>query len=248
MITAPQPPAQTGTAPRDTIRLSLRELRELPYRAFRVAGASHGEALAAADATQHAELFAGTGLAAAVASCRRGWMSSELSVHRAQGPSGEHGFEVPTAQPLDPLQLGTALIDLASCAEVPGSVTVRTLPIGPAIDAPLRLAARRSGFLAFAARRSETGIELRLATPAGDLAAVEDGDPGRELGIGETLIATSTAAAHDLINGTALTSAAELHARRMAASSAGVHADTATWAELLAIASDFKQPDRENPA
>lgn len=237
-----------------TVRLSLRELRELPYRAFRVVGASHGEALAAAEAVQWAELVEGTGLERAAASCRNGWKSAGLEIRRVSDDASDHSetviFEVSSPN-VDLLQLGSALIDLASSADLPGAVRVSAQSLDAGVDVPLRVTAARTGRTAFAAQRSDEGTAVRLATPGGDfgLAAIDSAVHIEampvELSVGETVLATTNADATAVLGDSPLRSAVELAVQRKYAAVNGVEVDAEAWNEILRFASGYKQPNKE---
>lgn len=236
---------------RETVRLSLRELRELPYRALRVLGASHGEAQHIAEAVQVAELNDGSGLQALVASCRSGaWASEGLKVVRSE-TLGSLVFDVTGTQPIDLLQVGPGLVDLASCVERPCVVRLSASGLDATIDQLLLLAAVRTGLTVFAAQRTDDGVAIRAAAADGALGhGALDASTGADLlpvgpGSADTVIAVTDTAASALLRRGRLRTHAELAERRHEASRCGVHVAADAWAEVLRIASAYKQPDDE---
>lgn len=236
----------TATAP-GLVRLSLRELREIPYRAFRVAGASHGEALHAAEAVQFAEVNGEGGIAAAVSSATAGWAVDGLTPTRTRGPESIV-FDIGSAGPVDLLQMGAALVELASCTDLPATVRLRASEMNATIDHALCLAAVRTGRTAFAAQQAGSQVRVRAATPEGDLGQdLREGTEGLLEGLeeGGTVIATSRLAASALIRADTRRPAAAFALHRADAARNGVNVDDESWTAILRLASGYKQPDKE---
>lgn len=232
-----------------TIRLSLRELFEIPYRALRVAGASHGEAQDGAEAAQFAQIQDGTGLSSLIECCRDSWTEGPITLARTDLP-GALRFDIASSTVLPALRFGSALVDLATGAPSPATVHVRMTELNGCIDDPLLLGARRIGCAVFAAQRSGETMIIRWATATGDLgrARLDGGTSDDRLGLtvkdGWTQLGTRTPSG-EILDDPAVVSAARLAARRSEIARAGAEVDRGLWAEVTGLAKGFKQFDKD---
>lgn len=155
-----------------TVRVTIREIREYAYRSLIAAGASPGEAAAAADQVLHAELHAGDGLAGLVSDLARGpWPGSGLTCTRR--PAGPSVLEVDCGGRSGELRVGAPIVDLVCGEDGPATVAVTAgdVPVSSLLDRVLLTAAVTAGTSVVAMRAdSEGAYVVRLATPAGDLA------------------------------------------------------------------------------
>lgn len=239
-----------STMTESTIRLSLRELFEIPYRAFRVAGASHGEAQDSAEATQFAQVHYGTGLKSLIDICHEKWTKTPTALTRDQHP--EHlRFVVTSESALKTLHFGPALVDLATSADQPVVVDVRLAELDACIDNPLRLGARRADRTLFAAQRHDDALRIRWATPTGDLGRAEvdiaSAEARADLTVDNcrTHIGSRQESFLPFTTSAVITSAADLESRRAETALAGSEVDRELWAEINHLAQGFKQIDKE---
>lgn len=239
-----------STMTETTIRLSLRELFEIPYRALRVAGASHGEAQDSAEATQFAQVQDGTGLRSLIDICHERWTKTPITLMRDEHPEYLR-FDITSESSLRALHFGPALVDLATSAGPTVLVDVRLAELDAGIDNPLRLGARRSDRTLFAAQRHEKELRIRWATPTGDLGRAEidiesaESQAGLTVDNGRTRIGSRAEPFQSFTASAVVTSAAELEVRRAETALAGTEVDRGLWAEINALAGGFKQIDKE---
>lgn len=231
------------------IRLSLRELSEIPYRALRVSGASHGEAQEAAAAAQFAEVHEGDGLITTVSTVRRGWPSAGLTLARTDSEESVT-YVVSEIGTVSLLQTGMNLVDLASSTGRSTCVRVNTDGLDSSIDRPLLTSAVRSQRVLYAARSSEGQVRVRLATPHGDLArAVLDPESAtallKPITSHDTVIATLDSLPDSLLHTAQTHSREALRSQRVTAARTGVHVDQEIWDQLRETASEYQLPDRE---
>lgn len=188
-----------------TFRRSIREIREVAYRALVATGASHGEATAAAEAAQYAEVQHGTGVSALVEDLASGpWPQAGLSCTRSGSRT------IVTGDLSGPLRAGQLILDLTagvagSAASDRGSAddspVLHTVDCGPGLagsapdllEAPLIHAATISGRAILVIDRTERAFAVRCATPNGQLGA--DAAANRSLlGSEHSVLATFSAA------------------------------------------------------
>lgn len=239
-----------STMTESTIRLSLRELFEIPYRALRVAGASHGEAQDSAEATQFAQVHDGTGLKSLIDICHEKWTKTPITLTRDQHPDHLR-FVVTSESTLKTLHFGSALVDLATSAGPTVLVDVRLAELDACIDNPLRLGARRADRTLSAAQRHDNALRIRWATPTGDLGRAEldiesaEARSGLTVDNGRTLIGSQAEIFPPFTASAVITSAADLQTRRAETALAGTEVDRELWAEINHLAQGFKQIDNE---
>ncbi|GAA4083180.1 hypothetical protein GCM10023066_15000 [Nocardioides kongjuensis] len=154
----------TGPVSPSRVRVSLREVREVAYRALVAHGACPGRAPAAAEQVLEAELHHGAGLTGLLADLARGpWDGGGLDL-RADERGGRTLLRVDSPDAAAPLRVGQLVADLASAA---GTVHVPALrDDGPLAAAALIGAAAAGGHaLALVGSLAEAWI----ATPDGAL-------------------------------------------------------------------------------
>lgn len=160
---------ETPDDPAVRVRVSLREIREVAYRALVAHGACPGRAPAAADQVLEAELHHGAGLAGLLDDLARGpWDAGGLAVRRTTR-AGRELLEVDSPDAGSPLRVGQLVADLACAA---GAVAVPGLRrAGPLLAGALVSAASANG-VALAA--VDTGGEAWVATPEGAVVRERD--------------------------------------------------------------------------
>ncbi|WP_449278809.1 hypothetical protein [Leucobacter sp. GX24907] len=204
-----------------TFRRSIREIREVAYRALVATGASHGEATAAAEAAQYTEVQHGTGVSALVEDLASGpWPQTGLSSTRSGSQT------IVTGDLSGPLRAGQLILDLTaavaragvhnrgdSADETPDPRTpsintgpintgpINTVDCGPGLagsapellEAPLIRAAAITGQAILVVDRTERAFAVRCATPSGRLGADAAGHRSL-LGSEHSVLATLAAA------------------------------------------------------
>lgn len=240
-----------------TIRLSLREIRELPYRALRVAGLAHGEALAAAECVAFAELHRGDGLTQLAAACEGASdaATTPLAFDRADDAS-RTTYRVRAAAPLESLRHGVPLVELAVGAGRPCLVAAPPMPADSLLDLPLARAAASTGRAVAAVSRAGVAARVRIAWPdgalvAGDAEAVAPTGPIRDALTalaGDRFLLLVLGGPGSEVRRIAPSSGADRRTARAFAAAHGLEADAAAWARVLACAEAYKQPERPTEA
>lgn len=161
------------------LRRSIREIREVAYRAIVARGASHGEAVAAADAVQHAEVQHGTGVAALVADLASGpWPQAGLRLIRS-GSRAVASHADPGDPRSGPLRAGQSIIDCVAGAAAADGVEFAGGLAGTApelLESPLLDGAAASGRILVVIDRSDGAFAVRCAAPDGGLGSAPSAD------------------------------------------------------------------------
>ena len=231
-------------------RVSLREMREVSYRALRVLGASHGEAQEASEAVQFAELNEGIGLQSVLAIAAHGWADTTCEVTWFESEKTAV-VDLVSSQPLCLLAFAASAVELATCADRATAVRCEMNELNGLLDAHLRLGASRLDGAVYAARRCAGELSLRGATAAGDLVTMRgevadflDRLPV-ELNDGQTVVAVDGGEWASVFEQCVSHSAEDLIARRAGASSNGMGVSGKQWELTRKIAAVFNQPDKE---
>lgn len=245
---APTPGSATATATGVT-RLAVREVRDAPFRALVAAGASSAEAKVAAEQVLFTELHRGSGLKELLDELAAGeWTRHGLrcvrdpdGVLRVSGP-GNHGA----------LRQGALLADLLVAEAEPGAVVVSDglTSLSPLLDERLTWAAGATGLWVVASDRSDSGLEVRVASPDGAIGVATYG-PGIRGDVGLEPLPRGVSLALSLEGRETLPpaeitwlAAADQRATRAAAAEHGLLVDAAVWAQVTTAARAYLVPEQ----
>lgn len=237
-----------------TIRVSIREVREYSYRALVVAGASPGEAAAAAEQVLHSELYAGAGLARLAVDLASGpWPADGLAcIRRPVGVGVRPVIEVDARARAGELRVGLPVIELAAGEPEPVAVvTSADVALSGLLDHALLSAARVASTTVAAVGGTSCGAaELRLATADGRLGqgSVDmAGDPPLLAGLGELVeshrLVVLTGVAVTAFGGLRWSDPGERAELRRTAARRGLEVDRTTWQIVAAQAYRFLVPE-----
>ena len=222
---AGRPEADGATA----IRVSVREIREVPLRALRACGLSSGEAECAADIVATAEIHERTGLAS-------------LAIETTRVPAGRVGMRLERCEGYavvhDPAARGwlQAFVPACETAVVAGALVVPGLAAARVLDwAALDVAERAGRVLSLS-----DGVRRTVVNPEGKLLRSDAADEPRPPVAGLTIRPLAGVPAD---TGTLISTAAERKLRRREAVEDGVAVDAPLWTHACSLARGFLIPD-----
>lgn len=234
----------TGAEP--TIRVAVREIREVAFRAFVSAGGSAAEAKAAAEQVLFTELHHGSGLVALLEELSLGrWSPVGLRCERDDA-GGRLVLRVSGSTRAGSLGHGVLLLDLLAAGTEPTAVVVSDglTALSPLLEEPLIRTARTTGSWIVAAKRTSSGLDFHVGSPDGSIGVgtaerTDRLDPNHDaLPVGVSLVRC------DLRPAGAVTwlSAGEQQATRTAAAQHGRTVHAASWRQVASAAREYLVP------
>ncbi len=226
------------------VRLAMREVREVAYRALMARGASNAEAQAAARQVLFAEVHHGTGLSTLASWLRQeAWALNALAYIRSTTPAGL-SFVVDSASRCDALIHGVLLVDVASTGAGSEVLCNGVEHDSHLLDEALLSAAASSGFTVVH-RTAGDANRTTFATPDGELgtgiSAAGQATPhnGPAAGYGSRFYTAETAPEGTFV----VSTPAERAQKQVETAHAGLLVNGATWAEVRAVAAGYLVAD-----
>lgn len=239
-------PSAPTTMP-GTTRVAIREVREATFRALVAVGASSAEAKVAAEQVLFAELHRGSGLVALLEELSTGpWVRASLACKRDDSREKPVLRVTGSGRP-GALRQGALLVDLLAAQTEPDAVVVSDglVALSSMLDQPMIQVARSLGCWVYAADRTVSALDFRIASPDGAVGTGGTGTaPSQVPDLGTVVPGVSLSLLRAMPDvATSWLTAAEQGASRAAAAQHGLMVDASVWREVTAAARAFLVPE-----